>query len=78
MPRPAENIRWYINVCVDRTHPVIFFLLTSVWIIDPFAGVPLERTVLVKRRNTNRDPYGSPIAAGGILSEQVPRPGAAS
>jgi len=43
-----------------------------------FAGLSLEGTVLVERKDANRDFYGSPIPAKDILSGRVPPPEVAS
>jgi len=43
-----------------------------------FAGLSLEGTVLVERKDANRDFYGSPIPARDILSGRVPPPEVAS
>jgi len=43
-----------------------------------FAGLSLEGTVLIERKDANRDFYGSPIAARDILEGRVPAPEAAS
>ncbi len=43
-----------------------------------FAGVSLEGTVLIERKDTNKDFYGSPIPARDILAGRVPPPEVAS
>jgi len=43
-----------------------------------FAGVSLEGTVLIERKDANRDFYGSPVPAKDILSGRVPPPEVAS
>jgi SH3 domain-containing YSC84-like protein 1 len=43
-----------------------------------FAGLSLEGTVLIERKDTNRDFYGSPVPAAEILSGRVPPPEVAS
>ncbi|KAF8527583.1 DUF500-domain-containing protein [Hysterangium stoloniferum] len=43
-----------------------------------FAGLSLEGTVLIERKDANRDFYGSPIPARDILSGRVPPPEVAS
>jgi len=43
-----------------------------------FAGLSLEGTVLVERKDANRDFYGSPVPAWDILSGRVPPPEVAS
>jgi len=43
-----------------------------------FAGLSLEGTVLVERKDANREFYGSPIPARDILSGRVPPPEVAS
>lgn len=43
-----------------------------------FAGLSLEGTVLVERKDANRDFYGSPVPARDILSGRVPPPEVAS
>ena len=46
--------------------------------IGLFAGLSLEGTVLVERKDANRDFYGSTIPARDILSGRVPPPEVAS
>lgn len=43
-----------------------------------FAGLSLEGTVLVERKDANREFYGQPIPAADLLSGKVPAPEAAS
>ena len=43
-----------------------------------FAGLSLEGTVLIERRDANRDFYGSTVPAREILSGRVPPPEVAS
>ncbi|KAG8969176.1 hypothetical protein FRC03_004129 [Tulasnella sp. 419] len=43
-----------------------------------FAGLSLEGTVLIERKDANRDFYGSPIPAQDILGGRVPPPEVAS
>ncbi|THV03025.1 DUF500-domain-containing protein [Dendrothele bispora CBS 962.96] len=43
-----------------------------------FAGMSLEGTVLIERKDANRDFYGSPVPARDILGGRVPPPEAAS
>jgi len=43
-----------------------------------FAGLSLEGTVLIERRDANRDFYGSPVPARDILGGRVPPPEVAS
>jgi len=43
-----------------------------------FAGVSLEGTVLIERKDANRDFYGSPVPARDILGGHVPPPEVAS
>jgi len=43
-----------------------------------FAGVSLEGTVLIERKDANRDFYGSLVPARDILSGRVPPPEVAS
>ncbi len=43
-----------------------------------FAGISLEGTVLVERKETNKDFYGQPIPAVDLLTGKVPAPEAAS
>lgn len=43
-----------------------------------FAGLSLEGTVLIERKDANRDFYGSVVSARDILSGRVPPPEAAS
>jgi len=43
-----------------------------------FAGISLEGTVLIERKDANRDFYGSPVPARDILSGRVPPPEVAS
>ncbi|CCO27976.1 LAS seventeen-binding protein 3 Short=LAS17-binding protein 3 [Rhizoctonia solani AG-1 IB] len=39
-----------------------------------FAGLSLEGTILIERKDTNRDFYGSNVPAKDILSGRVPPP----
>jgi len=50
----------------------------SLGIVGLFAGLSLEGTVLVERKDANRDFYGSPVPARDILSGRVPPPEVAS
>ena len=50
----------------------------STSIIGLFAGLSLEGTVLIERKDANREFYGSPIPARDILSGRVPPPAIAS
>lgn len=43
-----------------------------------FAGISLEGTVLVERKETNKEFYGQPIPAVDLLTGKVPAPEAAS
>ncbi|KAH8825017.1 DUF500-domain-containing protein [Flagelloscypha sp. PMI_526] len=43
-----------------------------------FAGLSLEGTVLIERKDANREFYGSPVPAQDILSGRVPPPEVAS
>jgi len=43
-----------------------------------FAGLSLEGTALIERKDANRDFYGSPVSARDILSGRVPPPEVAS
>jgi len=43
-----------------------------------FAGLTLEGTVLIERKDANRDFYGSPVPARDILGGRVPPPEVAS
>jgi SH3 domain-containing YSC84-like protein 1 len=46
--------------------------------IGLFAGLSLEGTVLIERKDANRDFYGSPVPARDILGGRVPPPEVAS
>jgi hypothetical protein len=43
-----------------------------------FAGLSLEGTVLIERKDANREFYGSPVPARDILGGRVPPPEVAS
>lgn len=43
-----------------------------------FAGLSLDGTILIERKDANRDFYGSPIPARDILEGRVPPPEVAS
>jgi len=43
-----------------------------------FAGLSLEGTALIERKDANREFYGSPVSASDILSGRVPPPEVAS
>lgn len=47
-------------------------------LIGLFAGLSLEGTILIERKDANRDFYGSPIPARDILGGRVPPPEVAS
>lgn len=47
-------------------------------ILGLFAGLSLEGTVLIERKDANRDFYGSPVPARDILGGRVPPPEVAS
>lgn len=46
--------------------------------IGLFAGLSLEGTALIERKDANRDFYGSPVPARDILGGRVPPPEVAS
>ena len=48
------------------------------WVIGLFAGVSLEGTALIERKDANREFYGSPVPARDILGGRVPPPEVAS
>lgn len=54
------------------------FLLIMNSITGLFAGVSLEGTALIERKDANRDFYGSPVPARDILGGRVPPPEVAS
>ena len=56
-------------------HAVKYFLMI---IPGLFAGLSLEGTVLIERKDANRDFYGSPVPARDILGGRVPPPEVAS
>lgn len=56
-------------------HTVSIFLII---ILGLFAGLSLEGTVLIERKDANRDFYGSPVPARDILGGRVPPPEVAS
>jgi len=43
-----------------------------------YAGLSLDGTILIERKDANREFYGAPVSARDILSGQVPPPEAAS
>lgn len=47
-------------------------------VVGLFAGVSLEGTALIERKDANRDFYGSPVPARDILGGRVPPPEVAS
>ena len=47
-------------------------------VIGLFAGLSLEGTALIERKDANRDFYGSPVPARDILGGRVPPPEVAS
>lgn len=47
-------------------------------ILGLFAGLSLEGTVLIERKDANKDFYGSPVPARDILGGRVPPPEVAS
>ena len=63
-------------MCLTFTSPLThsdFF-----YFIGLFAGVSLEGTVLIERKDANRDFYGSSVPARDILGGRVPPPEVAS
>jgi hypothetical protein len=52
--------------------------LTRIAFAGLFAGLSLEGTVLIERKDANRDFYGSPVPARDILGGRVPPPEVAS
>ena len=52
------------------------FIFTA--LLGLFAGLSLEGTALIERKDANRDFYGSPVPARDILSGRVPPPEVAS
>ena len=61
------------------THPQrIVRLNTDYDFLGLFAGVSLEGTVLIERKDANRDFYGSMVPAKDILTGLVPPPEVAS
>ena len=54
-----------------RKYPLII-------ILGLFAGLSLEGTVLIERKDANREFYGSPVPARDILGGRVPPPEVAS
>jgi lipid-binding SYLF domain-containing protein len=50
----------------------------TVWLIGLFAGLSLEGTALIERKDANKDFYGSAIPARDILGGRVPPPEVAS
>lgn len=59
--------------------PNNILIITSIRILQGlFAGLSLEGTVLIERKDANRDFYGSPIPARDILGGRVPPPEVAS
>jgi hypothetical protein len=59
----------------------LLFISFAEYILSPpglFAGVSLEGTVLIERKDANREFYGSPVPARDILGGRVPPPEVAS
>ncbi len=52
--------------------------LYGFWLIGLFAGLSLEGTALIERKDANKDFYGSAIPARDILGGRVPPPEVAS
>jgi lipid-binding SYLF domain-containing protein len=48
--------------------------LTDITCVGLFAGLSLEGTVLIERKDANRDFYGSAVPARDILGGRVPPP----
>ncbi|SPO39857.1 related to YSC84 - protein involved in the organization of the actin cytoskeleton [Pseudozyma flocculosa] len=63
-----------INAAINNPTPLFSYSRSK----GLFAGVSLEGTVLVERKETNKDFYGQPIPAIDLLTGKVPAPEAAS
>jgi len=57
---------------------LLAILLIHGWYIGLFAGVSLEGTVLIERKDANREFYGSAVPSRDILGGRVPPPEVAS
>lgn len=63
-----------VNVAIRDPAPLFTYSRSK----GLFAGISLEGTVLVERKETNKDFYGQPIPAVDLLTGKVPAPEAAS
>ncbi|KAJ7274258.1 hypothetical protein C8J57DRAFT_1315087 [Mycena rebaudengoi] len=64
------------SVAASLAHPAPMFSYSKSKGL--FAGLSLEGTVLIERKDANRDFYGSPVPARDILGGRVPPPEVAS
>jgi len=60
----------------NQDHLLLSYLIEA--FVGLFAGLSLEGTALIERKDANRDFYGSPVAARDILGGRVPPPEVAS
>ena len=68
---PSQKVR-------IQVYQIPYLLLISDPILGLFAGLSLEGTVLIERKDANREFYGSPVPARDILGGRVPPPEVAS
>ena len=66
-----------LKVRYSLTKPIPSFTAWR-WLIGLFAGLSLEGTALIERKDANKDFYGSAIPARDILGGRVPPPEVAS
>lgn len=72
------------RLCFRIPSPKVRVLVCLSWVpwltgrLGLFAGLSLEGTVLIERKDANREFYGSPVPARDILGGRVPPPEVAS
>jgi hypothetical protein len=66
------------GACFDQVIPFVPITRMTSDIVGLFAGLSLEGTALIERKDANKDFYGSAIPARDILGGRVPPPEVAS
>jgi hypothetical protein len=84
-PEAVFKLLWRILLPCSRTRNPKVRILAWAFLskfltisLGLFAGISLEGTALIERKDANRDFYGSPVPARDILSGRVPPPEVAS
>jgi SH3 domain-containing YSC84-like protein 1 len=75
----SKSMGQFVSPLLSALPPPDYFMIHDLWVLlGLFAGVSLEGTVLIERKDANRDFYGSSVAARDILTGLVPPPEVAS